>query len=193
MSSTTRPSSGSLAKGRPAGCSVTRSLACFIVGLIIATTGGDWQHRPLYRVRFTFRRNAKRPHSRENAMIENSTPILVGCGDVTDMTTPVEQGRSPFDLIAQAGQIALNDTGAAAKVAKAIDTVAMMRLFSDTSHRFATKLGTSSNPPKSIAQRLGIDARRQIYSWNGGNMPQYLVNSFAEQIARGEIKAALIC
>ncbi|MEO8559681.1 MAG: hypothetical protein ABI439_11505, partial [Rhodospirillales bacterium] len=65
-------------------------------------------------------------------MIENSTPILVGCGDVTDMTTPVEQGRSPFDLIAQAGQVALEDTGVATKMAKAIDTVAMMRLFSDT-------------------------------------------------------------
>ncbi len=126
-------------------------------------------------------------------MIENSTPILVGCGDVTDMTTPVEQGRSPFDLIAQAGQVALDDTGVATKMAKAIDTVAMMRLFSDTSHRFATKLGTSANPPKSIAQRLGIEPRRHIYSWNGGNMPQYLVNLFAEQIARGEMKAALIC
>ncbi len=126
-------------------------------------------------------------------MIENSTPILVGCGDVTDMITPVEQGRSPFDLIAQAGQIALEDTGTAATMAKAIDTVAMLRLFSDTSHRFATKLGTSANPPKSIAKRLGIAARRHIYSWNGGNMPQYLVNMFAEQIARGEMKAALIC
>jgi len=58
--------------------------------------------------------------------IEDTTPILVGCGDVTDMTTPVEQARSPFDLIAQAGRLALADTGAPA-LASAIDTVTMLR------------------------------------------------------------------
>jgi len=125
-------------------------------------------------------------------MPELSTPILVGCGDVTDMTTPAEQGRSPFDLIAQAGRLALADAGAP-RLTAAIDTVAMLRLFSDTSHRFATKLGTSTNPPKSVANRLGIAASRHIYTWNGGNMPQYLVNQFAEAIARGEMKAAMVC
>ena len=125
-------------------------------------------------------------------MIDPSTPILVGCGDVTDMTTPVERGRSPFDLIAAAGRLALADAGGRG-LAEAIDTVAMLRLFADTSHRFASKLGTSSNPPKSIAQRLGIQAARYLYTWNGGNMPQYLVNGFAEAIQCGKIGAAMIC
>src|ERR1700730_6401820 len=78
-------------------------------------------------------------HPRNSALAENSTPILVGCGEVTDLTTPVEAARSPFDLIAQAGRLALTDAGAA-NLAQAIDTVAMVRLFSDSSHRFATKL-----------------------------------------------------
>lgn len=125
-------------------------------------------------------------------MIEASTPILVGCGDVTDLATPVERGRSPFDLIAEAGRLALADA-AAPGLAQAIDTVAMLRLFSDTSHRFATKLGTSRNPPKSVARRLGLSPARCVYTWNGGNMPQYLVNRFAEQIAQGEMRAALVC
>ena len=125
-------------------------------------------------------------------MIENSTPILVGCGDVTDLTTPIEQGRSPFDLIAQAARLALEDAGAP-RLAQAIDTVAMLRLFADTSHRFATKLGSSSNPQMSVARRLGLAPARCIYTWNGGNMPQYLANLFAESIARGEMRAALIC
>jgi acetyl-CoA C-acetyltransferase len=123
--------------------------------------------------------------------VEPSTPILVGCGDVTDLTTPIEAGRSPFDLMAQAAKLAVSDSGAPGLV-DAIDTVATLRLFSDTSHRFATKLGTSANPPKSVANRLGIRAARHIYTWNGGNMPQYLVNQFAEAIAAGEIGAALI-
>lgn len=125
-------------------------------------------------------------------MIENSTPILVGCGDVTDLETPVERGRSPFDLIAEAGRLALADAGAA-RLAGAIDTVAMLRLFADTSHRFASRLGSSSNPPASVARRLGLTPARCVYTWNGGNMPQYLVNLFAEEIAQGRMRAALIC
>ena len=35
---------------------------------------------------------------------EDRTPILVGCADITDLTTPIEQGRSPFDLIAAAAK-----------------------------------------------------------------------------------------
>lgn len=116
---------------------------------------------------------------------------MVGCGDVTDLETPIEAARSPFDLIAQAGMLALNDAGSA-KLREAIDTVAILRLFSDTSHRFRTKLGTSSNPPKSVARRLGLQAVRCIYTWNGGNMPQYLVNALAEAISRGEVRAAMI-
>ena len=124
-------------------------------------------------------------------MPEDSTPILVGCGEVTDVTTPVERGRSPFDLTAQAGRLALADAGGSG-IAQAIDTMAMLRLFADTSHRFATKLGSSTNPPRSVADRLGLRPARNIYTWNGGNMPQYLVNLFAEAIARGEIRAVLI-
>ena len=122
---------------------------------------------------------------------EDSTPILVGCGQVTDLVTPVDAARSPFDLMAEAGRLALADT-AGANVATAIDTVAMPRQFSDTSHRFATKLGTSTNPPKSVAERLGINAVRHIYTHSGGNMPQYLVNLFAEAISRGETRAVMI-
>ncbi len=124
-------------------------------------------------------------------MIENSTPILVGCGDVTDRTTPPAAARSPLDLIAEAGRLALADAGVSG-LAQSIDTVAMIRLFSESSPRFATKLGTSTNPPKSIANRLGIDARRHLYTSSGGNMPQVLVNLLAEAIARGEIRSAII-
>jgi hypothetical protein len=40
-------------------------------------------------------------------MPEDSTPILVGCGQVTDLVTPVDAARSPFDLMAEAGRLAL--------------------------------------------------------------------------------------
>lgn len=124
--------------------------------------------------------------------IDGRMPVLVGCGDVTDLETPAEAGRSPYELIAQASRLALQDSGAAG-IGGAIDTVAMIRSFADTSPRFATKLGTSANPPRSVARRLGLNAARHIYSYSGGNMPQYLLNQFAESIARGEMRAALLC
>jgi acetyl-CoA C-acetyltransferase len=124
--------------------------------------------------------------------IDGRMPVLVGCGDVTDLDTPADAGRSPYELIAQASLLALQDTGAAG-IGAAIDTVAMIRSFADTSPRFATKLGTSTNPPRSVAQRLGLQAARHVYSYSGGNMPQYLLNLFAEEIAGGRMRAALLC
>ena len=124
-------------------------------------------------------------------MIDPRTPILVGCGCLTDETTPASQARSPYELIAQAGRLAIADTGAP-NIADAIDTVALLRSYADTSHRFATRLGGSSNGPKSVANRLGLKSNRHLYTWNGGNMPQYLVNQFAEEIVRGDTKAVLI-
>jgi acetyl-CoA C-acetyltransferase len=44
-----------------------------------------------------------------------------------------------------------------------------------------------------VAQRLGLNAARHIYSHRGGNMPQVLLNQFAESIARGEMNAVLLC
>jgi acetyl-CoA C-acetyltransferase len=124
-------------------------------------------------------------------MSDDKTPILVGCGDVTDATTPVEVGRPPFDLIAEAARRALADAGAGA-LAGAIDVIATVRLFADASPRFATKLGGSTNPPKSIARRVAIHPGRYIYSSSGGNMPQYLVNHFSQAIAQGDIRAAFL-
>lgn len=122
-----------------------------------------------------------------------STPVLVGVGELTDLDTPAEAGRSPYELIARAARLALDDSGAAASLAGAIDTVAVIRLFADTSPRFASAIGKSSNPPRSVARRLGLpNVASEVYTGSGGNMPQVLVNRYAEAIARGEARAVLI-
>ena len=68
-----------------------------------------------------------------------------------------------------------------------------MEFFSDISPRFASPFGRSSHPPKSVAKRLHAHPRQLLYAHSGGNMPQYLVNRFAEEIASGETELALIC
>jgi acetyl-CoA C-acetyltransferase len=128
------------------------------------------------------------------AQPDPATPVLVGVGEVTDDHTPALAGRSPYDLIEQAARLALHDSGAGAALAGVIDTVAMVRLFADTAPRFASGMGRSSNPPRSIAQRLGLPGVTQhLYTWSGGNMPQVLVNQFAEGLAAGAHRAVLVC
>jgi acetyl-CoA C-acetyltransferase len=129
-------------------------------------------------------------------MIDPRTPILVGCGQITDLAGKPSSERSRVAFCAEAARVALADSGAsigAEALGRKIDTLAVLEFFSDISPRFASPFGRSSNPPKSVADRLGAAPRQLLYSHSGGNMPQYLVNRFAEEIANGETELALIC
>jgi len=125
--------------------------------------------------------------------IDPRTPVLIGVGQITDTTGAPSSARSRVAFCAEAAQAALADTGAnPSEVARGIDTVAVMEFFSDISPRFQSPFGRSSNPAASVAKRIGAAPRRNYYAHSGGNMPQYLVNRFAEEISRGECRAALI-
>jgi acetyl-CoA C-acetyltransferase len=129
-------------------------------------------------------------------VIDPRTPVLVGCGQITDMTATPSSERSRVAFCAEAAMIALGDTQVSvggAALGRQIDTLAVMEFFSDISPRFASPFGRSRNPPKSVANRLGAEPRQLLYSHSGGNMPQYLVNRFAEEIASGGTELALIC
>lgn len=129
-------------------------------------------------------------------MIDPRTPILVGCGQITDTTSQPSSERSRVAFCADAAKLALDDTGAAIgghALGHEIDAIAVMEFFSDISPRFASPYGRSSNPPQSVARRLHAHPRQLLYSHSGGNMPQYLVNRFAEEIASGETELALVC
>ena len=129
-------------------------------------------------------------------MIDPRTPILVGAGQLTDTEGKPSSERSRVAFSAEAAKAALADTGAsigADALGRKVDALAVMEFFSDISPRFASPYGRSSNPPKSVANRLGANPRQLLYSHSGGNMPQYLVNRFAEEISRGETDLALVC
>jgi acetyl-CoA C-acetyltransferase len=129
-------------------------------------------------------------------MIDPRTPILVGCGQITDLAGKPSSERSRVAFCAEAARVALADSGAsigAEALGRKIDALAVLEFFSDISPRFASPFGRSSNPPRSVANRLDAAPRQLLYSHSGGNMPQYLVNRFAEEIANGETELALIC
>jgi acetyl-CoA acetyltransferase len=129
-------------------------------------------------------------------VIDPRTPILVGCGQITDTTGKPSSERSNVAFCAEAAGLALADTGAsngAATLGRKIDAVAVLEFFPDISPRFASPFGRCSNPPKAVAKRLAAAPRQLLYTHSGGNMPQYLVNRFAEEIANGETELALVC
>src|SRR6266545_3720017 len=129
-------------------------------------------------------------------VIDPRTPILVGCGQITDLTGKPSSERSNVVFCAEAAGLALADTRStigAAALGREIDAVAVLEFFPDISPRFASPFGRCSNPPKAVANRLAAAPRQLLYTHSGGNTPQYLVNRFAEEIANGETELALVC
>ncbi len=125
-------------------------------------------------------------------MIDPRTPILVGSGQVSDFDTPPEVGHSAIDMIERAARKAAADTGVGENLLSALDAICILRLYTDTSWRFQSPFGRCTNPPAAVAGRVGAAQARLQYTHPGGNMPQYMVNRMAEEIAAGEIELALI-
>lgn len=129
-----------------------------------------------------------------HALDESRIPILVGAGQITQREPDPARAFSPMNLTAQAARRAADDAGPARALIDAIDTLVVIRSFSDTSWRFNSPFGGPTNPPKSITDRIGAtNVRRHIYTHPGGNMPQWCVNRLFEAVTRGEVSAALIC
>jgi acetyl-CoA C-acetyltransferase len=121
-------------------------------------------------------------------------PILIGAGQITQREPDPRVALGAMDLTAVAARRAAEDAHGGNALLQALDTVVVLRSFSDTSWRFKSPFGGPKNPPKSIANRLGITAaKRLIYTHAGGNMPQWCVNRLFAMVTRGEIGAAMIC
>lgn len=126
-------------------------------------------------------------------MDEARIPVLIACGQVTQRETDPARALSPMNLTAAAARAALEDCEADASLAGLLDTVVVIRSFSDTSWRFASPFGRISNPPRSLANRIGATGvRRLIYTHPGGNMPQWCINRLSGMVTRGETQAVLL-
>jgi acetyl-CoA C-acetyltransferase len=127
-------------------------------------------------------------------MDHNRIPVLIGCGQITQREADPKVALGPMDLTAAAARKAAEDAGAGDALLTALDSIVVIRSFSDTSWRFASPFGGPSNPPKSIANRIGNNrAKRHIYTHPGGNMPQWCINRLGEMVTVGDVDAALIC
>ena len=131
--------------------------------------------------------------------IPDHTPVIVGVGQSLERLSglDVSAASSPQQMASEAGRLALLDGGNGALLGEAIDAIAVVRLFGDSVPPalvpFFAPFGASDNMPRSIAERLKLSPDLAIYSPACGDEPQYLVTEMCERIARGEIRAGLIC
>ena len=103
--------------------------------------------------------------------MENSTPILVGAGQFTERDVAPSDALPPMGITAEAAKTALSDTGIGATLARKIDTIAVVRIFPDSSGRswLSHPFGRAQNPPRAVARRIGANPTNAIYSHVGGN------------------------
>lgn len=124
-----------------------------------------------------------------------NTPVLIGVGQAVDHWdgSDAAAAPSPQSLMQRASEAALADTGAADAVRAAIDVVAVVRHFADSAPGMVPEgTGGCDKPPLGLAQRIGAQPARAIYSIVGGQSPQALVNEFAAAIHRGEAACVLL-
>ena len=119
--------------------------------------------------------------------LADNTPILVAAGQHVEREASL---RSPIDIAAIAAQNALDDAGL--DDASALDTIAVVRLFSDSAPNWQTAFGRSNNPPRSIARRIGAQPAHAIYGEVSGTQPVSLLLEMCAAIASGEKSVAMI-
>lgn len=123
-------------------------------------------------------------------MNEDLIPVLVGAGQYVERESTASSS-TPIEMMVEAARLAMQD-GGAKQIVKTIDCVTAVGLTVDEAQVKTPVSGMYKNVPKSVADSLGVDARRLIYTETGGNTPQRLVNYFAEQIASGQVGTVLL-
>ena len=123
--------------------------------------------------------------------ISPQTPILIGVGQITEpVPADLTHASSNVALAAKAVEQALTDTGVS--LHQKVDTIVAIRTFADSSPTYRSKLGGPDNFPRAIAQRIGLEPQRAVYSQVGGETPQRLVNEFAEALFEGKSDVVLL-
>jgi acetyl-CoA C-acetyltransferase len=107
-------------------------------------------------------------------------PVVVGAGQVTNREEDPAAAPNPFDLMAEATDLALAGAGKA--------EISQMT-HSWMVHSLSLRHG---DPASALAERLGITGAETRCSGMGGNIPQWLVNRAADLVAAGERPRVLI-
>ncbi|MCB1855412.1 MAG: acetyl-CoA acetyltransferase [Halieaceae bacterium] len=120
-----------------------------------------------------------------------NTPVLIGCGQLTDRRPP-QEAASPLELMSEAARRAAADAGPGDALLQCLDRVVAIGMTVDSPETGDLGIQGYRNVPLSLCRALGIAPAQTLYGTTGGNTPQMLVNRHAEQIARGACSAVLL-
>ena len=120
--------------------------------------------------------------------VSDRTPVIVGAGQYVERAAGA---TSPMEIASTAAGIAIAESAGRA-VAATIDTIAVVKIFSDSTKLWANAFGRSNNPPQSIAARIGATPSHRVYSEVGGNEPQTLLIEFFADLAAGRREVVLL-
>ncbi|EJD54224.1 thiolase, partial [Auricularia subglabra TFB-10046 SS5] len=118
--------------------------------------------------------------------VPGTTPVIIGVGEVKNVSTKPQDALEPLQLILQAVQRAVGDTNlpasAADQLRSSIDSISVVR----------TWTWLYDDLPALVAKELGVQPKHTFYSEHGGNSPALLCDEAARRIALGHSKLAII-
>jgi acetyl-CoA C-acetyltransferase len=115
-------------------------------------------------------------------MTDDRTPVLIGAGQLTQRDVEPGDAKDPLAMMDDVARTAAADAGLNARALAQLDTIAVVSMLS----------WHYANAPALLAERLGAHPAHAIYTGVGGNTPQAVVNHFADRIAAGELRFALL-
>ncbi len=132
--------------------------------------------------------------TRAKSTNKQQIPIIIGVGGgvVEHLAADLMKSSSVQSLAAQAALEALKDAGEIKELADNLDVVVAVRTLVDSSPMWLMPFGKSSNIPRSIAQRIGVNPATAVYSKVGGDSPQRLVNHWAEKLVDCDASMVLL-
>jgi acetyl-CoA C-acetyltransferase len=123
-------------------------------------------------------------------MRQDNTPVIVGgaCRAYRDIDN---YDRTLIDVLDDVSQLAMADSGRARQVWDDIDAIATIEFAMGTQPGLREMFAPRA-PAKALLKRWGRDDCACYRSVDGGNVPQFLINHFAESLARGQHRTVLI-
>ena len=104
-------------------------------------------------------------------------PVLVGVGQVNHRDGDAPE---PVELIVEAVRRAAADSGG-----RVLDALGSIRIVNLLSRRYP-------DPGRLVADRLGVDVAHTLYTTEGGQTPQQVVDRACDDIAAGRVDAVVI-
>ena len=127
--------------------------------------------------------------AKQNKKVDKNAAVIVGIGDFVDKSK--EDGLNLQELLSKASSLAIHDSGVN-DLNRHIDYVGVVRFSVDFSTASNQSSFQYSNFPRTLANKLGISAKEEVYAPMGGNSPQVLLDDALTKISAEEVDCALL-